>query len=69
MEFDLGTAVGVFIIGLIVCFISAMLLGDGSFTGIAIIYLAAVIAGSNRKVKNESFKEENHCDDFLKVND
>ena len=35
-----------FIMGVIVCFLSAMIFGDMAFTGIAIIYLAAVIAGT-----------------------
>ncbi|CUO84246.1 hypothetical protein H8S10_10120 [Clostridium sp. NSJ-49] len=50
MKFDLWRSVEVFVIGLIVCFTTTMLLGDEAFTGIAIIYLAAVIAG---KVSNK----------------
>lgn len=35
-----------FIMGIMVCFLSSMILGDMAFTGVAIIYLAAVIAGT-----------------------
>ena len=47
MKFDYWMVLEIFIVGLIVCFTSAMLLGGEAITGISIIYLAAVIAGKN----------------------
>ena len=51
MKIDFELMAAVFIIGLIVSFACSMLLGDIVFTGVAIIYLSAVIAGLNSKKK------------------
>lgn len=48
MNFNYSMILGTFVIGLIVCFTLTMFLGDTEvFIGMAIIYLAAIIAGKN----------------------
>ena len=49
MNFNYLRILETFIIGLIICFILTMFLGDTAeiFIGLAIIYLAAIIAGNN----------------------
>lgn len=49
MKINLELMLAIFIIGLIVSFACAMLLGESAFIGVAIIYLSAVIAGTNSK--------------------
>lgn len=49
MNFNYLMILETFVIGLIICFILTMFLGDTAevFIGLAIIYLAAIIAGKN----------------------